>query len=1433
MADSDEGPRAPLSEVGSEGSIPVETRTTVDESSATKLLSNMEAILSRVVSMSQTSSSSTGANTQFLQFNPDDNDADIEGWCKVTEMIVQSKRLEGVDLLMALTSALKGRAASCITRLNLNELSWPLVKQSLMAKFSKPKLPQDYFDDILRFQIAIKETASESAMRLWNMIERIPKTEMPEEVIAGFVVSVLCQKDGLIRRELNAHVITTRTQLFRILGGLSLKRRYDTELQEYEAKRPRMSETRFPGKCHWCGLPGHRQTDCKKRRENAGSSVQADNSYSSRTTEKMQAVTCYSCGKQGHLATVCPERKSGGGAAVKEVNLCGHRTSRGTLKTSSGELVSFLFDSGSSCSLLKESLGSKFQGTVCNSLVYLTGIGGDDIECKSQTLCEVQIGGISKSLLFHIVPDSCLSDSVIIGRDILEKGVCVRIDNDNLEFFTKEESKSCELTSNGEISSDLIDTDLIGEDREALLKLLNKYAECFIEGIPNRRVTTGMIEINLVDPHKTVQRCPYRLAPQEKQIVREKIQELSDAQVIRESSSPFASPILLVKKKDNTDRMCVDFRELNSNTRPEHYPLPRIEEQIDQLTGAQFFSSLDMASGFHQIPVHPDSVEKTAFVTPEGQFEYLAMPFGLRNAPSVYQRCITKALCNVNSKPLVYMDDVLCHSKTIHEGLQHLDEVLCALSEAGFSFNLKKCKFLKSQIEYLGYSLQCGEVRPNTRKIQALVDAPSPKTATQVRQFLGLASYFRKFIPGFSQIVGPLYPLTKLKGPIKWTDKFEEIRRKIIKILTSEPVLTIFDPELPVELHTDASSEGYGAILIQRKDNLPYVIEYFSRRTTEVESRYHSYELETMAVVRAVEHFRHYLYGRHFTVFTDCNSLKASKSKVDLTPRVHRWWAILQAYDFDIVYREGRGMEHADYLSRNPLSDTSSPNNAPPHKVQKVIQFVELHKGWLSVEQKRDSEIQDLISKHHNNDFPETIADTYDVRDGILYRKIARNKTVSWLPVVPRSLIWTLISHTHNELQHLGCDKTLDKLYEQYWFPQMSKCVRRFVDSCIVCKASKGPSGAQAVQLHSIPKVSLPWHTIHIDFTGKLSGKSDRKEYCSVIIDGFTKYVLLEHTYSLDARCAVQALQRAVCLFGAPKRVIADQGRCYISSEFRNFCAEHNIDLHFIATGSARANGQVERVMRTLKSLLTIIENDPNKTWREELGNVQLALNTTKSSVTKYSPTELMFGIQGRSLGLSKISVSDSESQNRLDLDSVRDDASKNIQKAAAADAERFNRGRAVIKSFSVGDFVFIKSSERNQTKLDRKFKGPYIITAVLDNDRYELKTFGSFGSKRTYKYAHENLRLVPTGHEGLLEITSSLLNETEAETASDEIQASTSRDDGNPLLNDDDTLTVDPNIDTACSDTLTAGSDTLSILSDDEALHSHEVEVEVEVHHN
>lgn len=244
------------------------------------------------------------------------------------------------------------------------------------------------------------------------------------------------------------------------------------------------------------------------------------------------------------------------------------------------------------------------------------------------------------------------------------------------------------------------------------------------------------------------------------------------------------------------------------------------------------------------------------------------MPFGLKNAPSVFQRAINRALGDLtHSYAIVYMDDVMIIART-KEAFERLRIVLQTLTHAGFSFNITKCSFLKSCIEYLGFEVKAGEIRPIPRKIRALLSLPPPQSVTQLRQFIGQVSYFRQFVPNFSELMKPLYGLTSKSKSFLWELEHEQIRQKVISILTNEPVLTIFDPQF--------------------------------------------------SVYKSIKHFRHYLHGRHFVVLTDCNSLKASRTKVELTPRVHRLWSYLQSFEFDIQYRPGERMAHVDFLSRNP-----------------------------------------------------------------------------------------------------------------------------------------------------------------------------------------------------------------------------------------------------------------------------------------------------------------------------------------------------------------------------------------------------------------------------------------------------------------------------------------------------------------------------------
>lgn len=1286
-------------------------------------------------------------------FEPTSKYADPEGWCAIVDMWVTKYQPDEMTLVMALSNALKGESASWLISAKPTEKSWPTIRAEFLAVFEKPIDPIEQFAEAVNGKPQVSEDTPliDEMLNSMRIILGLLKNRRSDE---EFAVLVACYfgstKNSFVRRQYQSERPKDAKEMCTMLQGRVTKRSapfpsgHHTGWKRRAVSPPTKNDkTSFQGKCHKCGRVGHRAAQCRSSQRG----LLPRTSKGSHEAESKDVI-CFKCRKPGHIAPNCTDdnRKAKTGVPERRVNLCERSNlPEGTLKLKSGEIFPFLFDTGSDCSLVKEAVAHHLDGKRFNNVTCLKGVGCGSFMCCCQILTTVEVGQLLVELLFYVVPEDFMSANVVIGKDLIEQQIRVEIGSDGLKFTRELNVQLCEQN---EIDLNTIDTDVNLVDKQPLISLLSKYLDNFVIGVPKTRVKTGEFEIRLRDPNKLVQRRPYRLAPAEREIVRAKMEQLLNANIIRPSSSPYSSPILLVKKKDGTDRVCVDFRELNSNTVADNYPLPLISDQINRLHGAFYFTSLDMAAGFHQIPVHPNSIEKTSFVTPDGKFEYLTMPFGVRNGPSVYQRCIDKALGDLrNNIAVVYIDDVLIPSSSIVEGLERLEIVMTALAKAGFSFNLQKCKFLKSEIEYLGYLVKSGKIRPNPRKTAALVNSAIPKTSTQVRQFLGLASYFRQFIKNFSRIAAPLYRLTaSTTKKIEWTSKHDEARNTIIQLLTSEPVLAIFDPNLPIELHTDASSDGYGAVLFNKRDGKLHPVAYFSKRTTEPESRYHSYELETLAVVNAVKHFRHFLVQRHFIVVTDCNSLKASRTKRDLTPRAHRWWAFLQAFDFDILYRDGKRMKHADFFSRNPPqinNENVSSDSTKSAAITKTVQNIDLYKDWLAVAQQRDSEINKTVTALRANELDPDIAKTYDIRNNILYRKIQRNHRSYCLPVVPNSMAWTVINHVHTDLKHLGWEKTLEKIYELYWFPHMSRTVRKFVDNCLICKTSKNKSGKSQIQMHPIAKVSQPWHTIHVDISGKLTGKSDTKEYVFVIIDAFTKFVFLKRINSLTADCAINCLKEFTYLFGAPVRIISDQGKCFTSSNFREFCTNYNVELHLIAHCTSRANGQVERVMQTLKNTFTSIETESDKTWQDSLGEVQLAINSTKHKVTGFSPAELLFGVSIRSLELRKITCSVLD-DTPLDFSAIRTVASEKIVRSSEQDVIRKNALKATVQPFSVGDFVFSKSNERMISKLDRKYRGPFKIVKVLDNDRYELVKPTEKGKGRTFKFAHDQLIAVP-----------------------------------------------------------------------------------------
>ena len=464
--------------------------------------------------------------------------------------------------------------------------------------------------------------------------------------------------------------------------------------------------------------------------------------------------------------------------------------------------------------------------------------------------------------------------------------------------------------------------------------------------------TTVQHKINLTNstPFKERHR---RIPPAQYDEVRNLIREMLDAGAIRESHSPWASPVVLVRKKDGSLRFCIDYRKLNERTVRDAYALPRIEETLDALHGAQWFSSLDLKAGYWQVEMREEDKAKTAFTTPLGFYEANRMPFGLTNAPATFQRLMERCVGDLNLKTcLVYLDDIIIFSSTFEEHLERLESVLARLQYHGLKLKPSKCQLFRTSVKYLGHVISAAGVETDPDKTAALRTWPVPSNHQEVRSFLGFAGYYRRFIAGYSKIAKPLHALTvglpvkkhtvrshKSKPPLfTWTPECQLAFERLITELTTAPALAYADFSKPFILHTDASITGLGAALYQLQDGRERVVAYASRGLSKSETNYPAHKLEFLALKWAVtDKFHDYLYGNNFKVVTDNNPLTYVLTSAKLDATGHRWLAALSAYNFTLEYRSGKLNGDADGLSRRPHQGTTDTSQTVSAEAVKAV----------------------------------------------------------------------------------------------------------------------------------------------------------------------------------------------------------------------------------------------------------------------------------------------------------------------------------------------------------------------------------------------------------------------------------------------------------------------------------------------------------------
>lgn len=414
-------------------------------------------------------------------------------------------------------------------------------------------------------------------------------------------------------------------------------------------------------------------------------------------------------------------------------------------------------------------------------------------------------------------------------------------------------------------------------------------------------------------------RVPERLLP----ALREELQVMQRLGVIERSESAWSSPVVLVPKKDGTMRFCIDFRQVNTQSHFDAYPMPRLEDLIERLGGAQYITTLDLSKGYWQVPLAKEARPYTAFRTPQGLFQFTVMPFGLQGAPATFQRLMDRVLDGTGAFAGAYLDDIIIYSSSWAEHVQHLAEVLRRIHQAGLTIQPNKCAFVQQEVRYLGHIVGRGVIKPQQDKLQAIRDCPRPETKKGVRSFLGLAGWYRRFVPNFATRAAPLTDLTRKSGSVRvrWEDQHEAAFNDLKEALCSGPVLQSPDFKQPMTVQTDASGVGLGAVLLQGEGDQQLPVAYISRKLFPRETRYSAVELECLAVKWALDSFRYYLLGRQFVLETDHRALKWLGQMKDTNTRITRWFLALQPYSFEVRYRAGTQNAVADYLSRHPSGE--------------------------------------------------------------------------------------------------------------------------------------------------------------------------------------------------------------------------------------------------------------------------------------------------------------------------------------------------------------------------------------------------------------------------------------------------------------------------------------------------------------------------------
>ena len=712
--------------------------------------------------------------------------------------------------------------------------------------------------------------------------------------------------------------------------------------------------------------------------------------------------------------------------------------------------------------------------------------------------------------------------------------------------------------------------------------------------------------------------------------------------------------VVLVRKKDGSLRFCVDYHKVNTITRKDAYPLPRVDDALDTLACCKWFTTLDLLSGYWQVEVDEKDREKTAFSTQDGLFEFTRMPFGLCNAPATFQRLMDLVLAGLQwNNCLVYLDDILIIGRTFDDHLQNLSLVLDRLRGAGLKLKPFKCAICRKQVTYLGHIVFTDGIATDPAKTNKVKCWPTPTSKHQVQEFLGLVSYYRRFIKSFATVAKPLHRLTEKTTTFKWTTQCQEAFGYLKHCLVSAPILAFPNYNKPFILDTDASDAGIGAVLSQLDDSgRERVIAYASGTLSKPERRYCVTRKELLSVVTFIRQFRPFLLGQKFTLRTDHGSLTWLSRFKQPEGQLARWIEKLQEYNFDIVHRPSKKHSNADSLSRLPCNqcgreDNHSTEVAFVSTVSDVFVLQQLSPENFRKSQLDDQSVGYVLRALELNKKPESTTllgqsrevrrlvqlwDQLQLHSGLSYRNYesADGEHSHRQLIVPVMYHNDILQELHAGVVggHLGQDKTLSRLKERFYWPGYWSDVNHWCQTCATCASRKTPSPKQKAQLHPV-KSGYPMQTVATDILGPLPLTPNSNSYLLVATDYFTCWVEAYPIPNQEATTVANKLTNELFFrFSLPDQLHSDQGRQFESILISEVCKLLQIHKSRTTAYHPQGDGLVECFNRTLLDMLSTTIKDYPGTWENHVRAVCMAYNTSVQRTTGFTPFYLMFGRQ-------------------------------------------------------------------------------------------------------------------------------------------------------------------------------------------------------------